>query len=654
MKSKKIIGRICVAVMAVAMIIMCAMPAWAATTRGRNTTDVKSGCKVVGISGSYENPNTATLLNRINAIRKEACDAGNVPDPRNTSRMLTPSDYVPVKWSTELEKMAQLRAAEATIVWGHNRPNGDSSPWSAAYGVRSSAENLSYGTMAQSIEAYYGEKAKYLKDKEFNGSTGHYIVLILPTYNYVGLGSFTQTSTSGVRAAMELTSGSSLSETKAGEYGNYTQEIEMTTDLAAQYEASATDDSSSGNGQQGSGDLVASGNCNSKVTWKLDAAGTLTISGTGTMSWGSSGNAPWWNIRKQIKKVVINRGITDVCTWAFNNAGNLESVQLPNTVTTIGEAAFSHCDQLKKINIPNSVTSIGNEAFWFAGLTELNLPSNLKTIGNWAFEQCDGLVHVTIPEGVTSIGTSAFGWCDNIVDVRVPASVTTLKEYAFCMCDKLETIYFGGTKAQWNKFDGANEYSLRAGIKVVCASGETFFTGQTKKVSAFKLAAYSYTYNGKAIRPAVTVLDQDGRKIDASNYKVTYSNNKNVGTASVKIVLDGKKYTGQKTLTFKINPKGTKLRKISSKARRIRVTWKKQTSKMATSRITGYQVQYSKDKSFKSGSKIKTVKGYKKTSVKIGKLKARKSYYVRVRTYKRVGNATYYSTWSPIKKRGVK
>ena len=76
--------------------------------------------------------------------------------------------------------------------------------------------------------------------------------------------------------------------------------------------------------------------------------------------------------------------------------------------------------------------------------------------------------------------------------------------------------------------------------------------------------------------------------------------------------------------------------------------WKRQSAKMATSRITGYQIRYSTSSKMTS-AKTKTVKGYKYTSKKITKLKAKKKYYVQVRTYKTVSGKTYYSSWSGIK-----
>ena len=65
----------------------------------------------LGIKGSYIT-DMQNALNRINAIRKEACDEG-IKDPRNESRNLTSSDYVTIKWSSDLDYIARIRAADA-------------------------------------------------------------------------------------------------------------------------------------------------------------------------------------------------------------------------------------------------------------------------------------------------------------------------------------------------------------------------------------------------------------------------------------------------------------------------------------------------------------------------------------------------------------
>ena len=133
-------------------------------------------------------------------------------------------------------------------------------------------------------------------------------------------------------------------------------------------------------------------------------------------------------------------------------------------------------------------------------------------------------------------------------------------------------------------------------------------------------------------------------------YSVTYSNNKKVGTA--KMTIKGvDPNSGTITKTFRINPKGTSLSKLSAARKAVTVKWKKQAARMSKSRISGYQIQYSTSSKF-SNAKIRTVKGYRNTSKRISSLKAKKKYYVRIRTYMKVGSKKYYSSWS--RKKSIK
>ena len=95
--------------------------------------------------------------------------------------------------------------------------------------------------------------------------------------------------------------------------------------------------------------------------------------------------------------------------------------------------------------------------------------------------------------------------------------------------------------------------------------------------------------------------------------------------------------------------KGTTISGLTAATRAITVKWKKQTAKMSTSQITGYQIQYSTNSKFASGNKTVTVKGVNSVSRKISSLTAKKRYYVRIRTYKTVSGKNYYSAWSAVK-----
>ena len=155
------------------------------------------------------------------------------------------------------------------------------------------------------------------------------------------------------------------------------------------------------------------------------------------------------------------------------------------------------------------------------------------------------------------------------------------------------------------------------------------------------LSTSAYTYSGKAKQPKVTVTNSKGNKISSKNYTVKYSKNTKVGTAKVTVTFKGN-YSGSLSKTFKINPKKTKLSKVKAGKKGFTASWSKQTAQ-----TTGYQLQYSTSKSFKN-AKTKTV-SKSKTSKKITGLKAKKKYYVRIRTYKTVDGKKYYSKWSDSK-----
>ncbi len=133
------------------------------------------------------------------------------------------------------------------------------------------------------------------------------------------------------------------------------------------------------------------------LTWKLDADGTMTISGTGAMKdYDYSANQSPVYCNSKVKKVVIEDGVTN-----------------------IGERAFYDCSSLTSITIPDSVTRIGELAFSCCGLTSITIPSSVTSIGRYAFYKCTGLTSITIPDSVTSIGDSAFSDCNSLKTISL-------------------------------------------------------------------------------------------------------------------------------------------------------------------------------------------------------------------------------------------
>ena len=181
----------------------------------------------------------------------------------------------------------------------------------------------------------------------------------------------------------------------------------------------------------------------------------------------------------------------------------------------------------------------------------------------------------------------------------------------------------------------------------VCGAEQTEVIYAAKTI---KLSKTSMTYNGKKQKPSVTIMDAAGKKLkNGTDYKVTYpKKTQNVGKYTVTVTLKGN-YTGTVKKTFTILPKNTAISKLTASKNTVTVKWKKQTKQTA-----GYEIQYSTSSKFTKKT-TKTVKVTKNstTSKKITKLKAKKKYYVRIRTYQtvKVGKKStkIYSGWSKAK-----
>ena len=164
------------------------------------------------------------------------------------------------------------------------------------------------------------------------------------------------------------------------------------------------------------------------VTYSL-ADETLTISGRGGGVNPAEAIPDWTTTKKSnIRRIVIEEGVTSIGDFAFSGCNSLTSVSIPASVTSIGDFAFDVCSSLTSVSIPASVTSIGD----------------------FAFSGCNSLTSVSIPASVTSIGIGAFSNCSSLTSVSIPDSVTSIGEGAFSGCSSLNHIYYGGTEAQWN------------------------------------------------------------------------------------------------------------------------------------------------------------------------------------------------------------
>lgn len=165
------------------------------------------------------------------------------------------------------------------------------------------------------------------------------------------------------------------------------------------------------------------------------------------------------------------------------------------------------------------------------------------------------------------------------------------------------------------------------------------------RIKKITISGTSYTYNGKMRAPRVKVVDAKGKKISAKYYLVKNGKAKNVGTHTVKISFRGR-YKGTVTRKFKIVPKKVSSIQVTAEKKGFTVSFKKQSRQ-----CSGYQLQYAKNPGFSGAVKITLKQGLSQT--KVGDLENSTTYYVRMRSFKRVKEhgktKTYYSAWSKKK-----
>lgn len=170
-------------------------------------------------------------------------------------------------------------------------------------------------------------------------------------------------------------------------------------------------------------------------------------------------------------------------------------------------------------------------------------------------------------------------------------------------------------------------------------------------------------YNGKSGRtPVITIKAKINgvtkTLVKGTDYTLEYAKaaSKRKGVGTYYFTLDGKKYFYYEpktdldyNLKFRVNPKGTSLVSVTSKGESFDAKWKKQTTLMPVSAVSGYQIQASWNSKFTKKLTLFPVKGYNKTYARVPNLTPNKKYYVRIRTYKTVNGVKYYSAWSKYK-----
>ncbi|WP_337805773.1 fibronectin type III domain-containing protein [Ruminococcus bicirculans (ex Wegman et al. 2014)] len=191
--------------------------------------------------------------------------------------------------------------------------------------------------------------------------------------------------------------------------------------------------------------------------------------------------------------------------------------------------------------------------------------------------------------------------------------------------------------------------NTKVGTAKVTITGKGNYTGSVSKTYSiknnFKKATVSgisnKSYTGKNITQSITVKYNGKTLKKGTDYTVSYSSNKSIGTATVKIAGKGS-YTGTITKTFKINPAKQEIQKLTAKSKAFFVDWAQKGS------ATGYEIQYATNSKFTSAKKV-TITNNKTDKATVSKLSGKKKYYVRVRSYTTVKGTKYYGAWSASK-----
>ena len=189
-------------------------------------------------------------------------------------------------------------------------------------------------------------------------------------------------------------------------------------------------------------------------------------------------------------------------------------------------------------------------------------------------------------------------------------------------------------------YASANEIEKTSNTMIPCTvTGDSFSAdGRIITVSSAKTSIKNGTVTG------VTDRIWTGKEIKPSpDYRITYFNNKNVGTA--KVIIQGKgKYTGSLTKAFYIKPKGTTITYLKRNGPRMTLGWKK-----VSNQVSGYQIAYSGARYFKAklsrATKIE-IENRNTVSKTIAIYASCLRYKLWIRSFKKIGNKKYYSNWS--------
>ena len=392
-----------------------------------------------------------------------------------------------------------------------------------------------------------------------------------------------------------------------------------------------------------------------------------------------------------LASVTISNSVTSIGDYAFCNCTSLISATIGNNVTSIGSSAFFGCSKLKKIEIPDSVTYIGSKAFDGTAFynTVKNWEDGVLYCGNHLISAKSDVTKITVKASTVSIAAGALDNCKSLEKINV------LNPKCVINCTIPKTAVIGGAEgstaeefAQKNNMsiDYFEECTHSDKVQVVIAATCTEQGAvQSRCADCDKLISQTFTaplghtmvITTPAKAPTCTTSgNTQAGYCTVCGYKevstVIPATGHNFGNNSANCLVCGvanpnyvaptqpipsptpsttptqpnqndANTSNDEDVTVISKPKSASIKKVKGAKKAISVTWKK------VSGVNGYEIQVATDKKFKKNKKTVTVKKQKTTKTTVKKLKAKKKYYVRVRTYKIVNGKKVYSSWSKVK-----
>lgn len=332
--------------------------------------------------------------------------------------------------------------------------------------------------------------------------------------------------------------------------------------------------------------------------------------------------------------------IEEIPPYTFSGCSALEQIVIPSQIKKIGYGAFSNCTSLKadKVTMSENLQSMAGSVFsGCTSFTELPDLKSMTSIPEYTFSYCTGLVKVEVPDRIQTIGGQAFYNCTNLVAIGLGTGfdgtkLETWDTYIFYEMHNPSTIYTATKEqADWLTANKTDRYLYSDYTDVKVGKVPENLVIPTPKPTPTPLVTPPPTPVPKTTPTPIPTPTQKTSgtpvKTPASNAKPTTApanTNKNPKQAVLKAPV---------------------IKKVKAGKKKVSVSWKKSAQS-----ITGYQIQYSTSASFKKGKKTITISGKKKQSRTIKKLKTKKKYYIRIRTYQVINGKKTVSKWSKTKK----